>query len=236
MPLYNRYTHADLLFTRYGTPIANAHLADSSPLPSLHFPNINPFAVRPALSTISYMSDVLFISGSPSSSSRSGALFTHSLAWVAQNSGFQTASVSVRDFPPEDLIYAKYDSPSFDGFKAQVHSARAVIISTPVYKASYTGALKALLDILPQHAFRGKVILPIATGGSAAHLLAIEYALKPLVSVLGATNVLQGVYVIDSEISTVEGKPVLSAEIQTRLEASLTQMTETLESLTLAEV
>jgi SsuE family FMN reductase len=74
----------------------------------------------------------------------------------------------------------------------QIEAAAALIVSTPIYKAAYTGALKALLDILPPAALDGKVVLPIATGGSFAHLLAIEYALKPVLSALGATDLLQG--------------------------------------------
>ncbi len=68
----------------------------------------------------------------------------------------------------------------------RTHSA--VVVATPIYKAAYTGGLKALFDILPQSALRGKTVLPLATGGSPAHLLAIDYALKPVLSALGASD------------------------------------------------
>ena len=45
-------------------------------------------------------------------------------------------------------------------------------MATPIYKASYSGVLKAFLDLLPQFAFGGKVVLPLLTGGTAAHVLA----------------------------------------------------------------
>ncbi|MDQ0896682.1 NAD(P)H-dependent oxidoreductase [Paenibacillus sp. V4I7] len=62
-------------------------------------------------------------------------------------------------------------------------------------EASYTGVLKAFLDLLPQKGLECKVVLPLAVGGTISHLLAIDYALKPVLSALGARNILQGVYV-----------------------------------------
>jgi FMN reductase len=72
------------------------------------------------------------------------------------------------------------------------------------YKASYTGILKTYLDLHPQKALVGKRIVPIAIGGSLGHLLAIEYALKPVLSVLGATEILNTVYFLDRQIERLE--------------------------------
>ena len=57
-----------------------------------------------------------------------------------------------------------------------------VIVATPIYKAAYSGLLKVFLDLLPAEALRGKTVLPLASGGSVAHLLALDYALKPVLS------------------------------------------------------
>src|ERR1700751_212176 len=102
------------------------------------------------------MAEILLISGSPTASSKSAALLEYSRTWLREKAPFESVLVSVRDFPADDLILARYDSPAFDGFKQQVSNALGIIVSTPVYKAAYTGSLKALLDILPQYAFRGK--------------------------------------------------------------------------------
>lgn len=50
-----------------------------------------------------------------------------------------------------------------------------MIIATPIYKAAYTGVLKVFLDLLPTNALAGKIILPIGTGATPAHLLALDY-------------------------------------------------------------
>src|SRR5256885_12419558 len=43
---------------------------------------------------------------------------------------------------------------------------RSVVVATPIYKASYSGVLKSFLDLLPQFGLAGKVVLPLATGGT----------------------------------------------------------------------
>ncbi len=175
------------------------------------------------------MAEILLISGSPTASSKSAALLEYSRGWLRDRASFETALVSVRDFPADDLILAKYDSPSFYVFKQQVSNATGIIVSTPVYKAAYTGSLKALLDILPQYAFRGKTILPIASGGSLGHLLAIDYAIKPVLSTLGASDVLQGVYLVDQQLHIENGQPVIADEVRQRLDESLAQFVANLE-------
>lgn len=51
----------------------------------------------------------------------------------------------------------------------------AMVFATPIYKAAYSSVLTAFFDILPQHALAGKSVLPLATGGSAHHMLAVDY-------------------------------------------------------------
>jgi len=176
------------------------------------------------------MSDILLISGSPTAPSKSAALLDHAQR-VIQSRGLSATTISVRDFPAEDLIHAKYDSPAFEEFKAQIEKASGLIVATPIYKASYTGSLKALLDILPQTALRGKTILPLATGGSPAHLLAIDYALKPLLAVLGASDIQQGVYVTDAQFEYNDDGFTLADELQTRFDESLARLVLTVNAL-----
>lgn len=59
-------------------------------------------------------------------------------------------------------------------------SADALIIGTPIFQASLSGALKNLLDLVPSAALRGKVIGFAATGGTYQHFLVIENQLKPI--------------------------------------------------------
>jgi NAD(P)H-dependent FMN reductase len=62
----------------------------------------------------------------------------------------------------------------------QIAAAEAYIIGTPMYRGTYTGALKNLLDHVPVEALMGKVAGLIATGGSDHHYLGIDLGLRPL--------------------------------------------------------
>ncbi len=169
------------------------------------------------------MAYILAIAGSPSHPSRTYSLLEYASKFLEQQ-GLQTDIISVRDLPAEDLVYGRYDSPALDESKAQLEKANGVIISTPVYKAAYTGVLKAFLDLLPQKALSGKIVLPVATGGTIAHLLSIEYALKPVLSELGARHILSTVYAVDKQIQLqADGSLQLDAELEQRLHDVLSE-------------
>lgn len=68
---------------------------------------------------------------------------------------------NLHNFEPEDLLYARFDSPALKTLVAQLKEADGLIVATPVYKAAYSGALKTLLDLLPERALEGKVVLPL---------------------------------------------------------------------------
>lgn len=146
------------------------------------------------------MTHIIAVAGSPAEKSKSTDLLKQALGHV-EGLGFSSKLLSVRDISPNELIYgAEKDSPQMKQVTDHIERASAIIIATPIYKAAYSGALKAFLDLLPQKSLAGKVVLPIATGGSHKHLLAIDYALKPVLYALGATYVLSGLYVSDEQV------------------------------------
>lgn len=177
------------------------------------------------------MPNVIAIAGSPSHPSRTSAVLEYAKT-VLKSQGLELELISVRDLPAEDLLFANFDSPAIKKAQAKVEQASGLIIATPIYKASYTGVLKAFLDLLSPAALSGKVILPIATGGTVAHLLAIDYAIKPVVATLGARYVLGGVYLLDTQIQHQNGTSVqLEAEVDQRLKASLYEFAEGIQQI-----
>ena len=165
----------------------------------------------------------LTLGGSPSQRSRSGVLLDKTRQWLQQQ-GVEVVSYQIRDFPAEDLLHARFDSPKVIDLLQQVANADGLVIATPVYKASFSGALKTVLDLLPERALAHKVVLPIATGGSIAHMLAVDYALKPVLSALKAQELLHGIFAEDSQIAYGEGSaqaqlvPVLEQRLHEALE------------------
>jgi FMN reductase len=113
--------------------------------------------------------------------------------------------VAIRELPARALTQAQFDDPDIAQAVRQVTQAQVVLVATPIYKAAYSGLLKAFLDLLPQDALRDKTVLPLATGGSAAHLLALDYALKPVLSALGARDILDAVYASDAQVTRIVG-------------------------------
>ncbi|MBF2025652.1 MAG: NADPH-dependent FMN reductase [Oscillatoriales cyanobacterium C42_A2020_001] len=175
------------------------------------------------------MTTILAIAGSPTYPSCTYNLLEYS-AQQLQIFGIQTEIVSVRDIPAEVLAYGQYDSPALEKLKQLLEQAQGVIISTPIYKAAYTGVLKAFLDLLPQKALLEKTILPIATGGTIAHLLTIDYALKPVLSELGARRFITTVYAIDKQIQRQDDSNIhLEAELEQRLQQSLQELVKTVQ-------
>ncbi|WAP59198.1 NADPH-dependent FMN reductase [Streptomyces luomodiensis] len=148
------------------------------------------------------MATVLSLSGSPSATSRTARLLRHLDARLTAQ-GHEVIPLDVRTLPATALLGADFSHPAIVRAKALVEQADGVVVGTPVYKAAYSGLLKSLLDLLPQYALTGKTVLPLATGGSVAHVLAIDYALRPVLSSMGASHIVQGWFTLDKDI-TVE--------------------------------
>lgn len=143
---------------------------------------------------------VVSISGSPSPASRSAWLLQH----VAERAGRRIErhhAIVVRDLPAQPLLHGDASDPVIARAHGAIAQAQAVLVGTPIYKAAYSGLLKLFLDALPPDALRGKPVLALATGGSAGHLLALDYALKPVLSALGARHVVEGVYAVDAQLA-----------------------------------
>ncbi len=145
------------------------------------------------------MSTVLTIAGSPSAISSSDALLSHVTRRILR-AGHSVTPLTLRDLPPAALLAGDVIDPDIAAAVALVEEADAIVIVSPVYKAAYSGLLKVFLDLLPQFAFRGKSVLPLVTGGSPAHVLAVDYALRPVLNSLGAAHIGQGWFVLASHI------------------------------------
>lgn len=161
---------------------------------------------------------VLLIAGSPTSPSRSSALL-EAVGQRLEGRGARIERIAVRDLPAQPLLHADWSHPAVERVIAQVAEARVVVIATPVYKAAYSGVLKVLLDLLAQDALKGKTVLPLATGGSPHHMLALDYALRPVLQALAARQILPGVYATDSQVTlTPEGAYQVHPDLARRLD------------------
>lgn len=84
----------------------------------------------------------------------------------------------------------------------QVREADALIVVSPVFKASYSGLFKSFWDLVEDGSLAGKPVLIAATGGTARHSLMLETAMRPLFSYLKATVAPSGVFAATDDFGT----------------------------------
>lgn len=97
----------------------------------------------------------------------------------------------------------------------KILNADCLVIGTPVYQASISGSLKNLLDLLPEAAFKHKVVGFISTAGSDKHFLVAEYHLRPILQFLGATVPTKNVFVHDDCFD--DESVIVDKDIQVRI-------------------
>ena len=175
--------------------------------------------------------NILLLGGSPQVPSSSSRLLLHIGDRLALQ-GHRYSKLHVRDLPAKALLHADHADVTIARAIAAVADADAVIIATPVYKASYTGILKAFLDLLPQDGLAGKLVLPLATGGSQSHMLALDYALRPVLHALAARHVLTSVYATSQQLDWHEERGLtLDAAIEARVGAGIEELAAGLRAL-----
>ncbi|MEV6806687.1 NADPH-dependent FMN reductase [Streptomyces sp. NPDC051132] len=168
------------------------------------------------------------ISGSPSARSRTALLTAHVLDRLA-GAGLTAEHVRVRELPPAPLLAVRTEEPALRRALDAVAAADGVVIASPVYQTAYSGLLKAFLDLLPQAGLAGKTVLPLMTGGTLAHALALDYALRPVLTALGARQVLRGAFVLDQSITRGDdGPPRLAPDAEDRLARAVEEFTTAL--------
>jgi FMN reductase len=173
---------------------------------------------------------ILLIAGSPSPSSRSSRILQYVGAQLAALD-HRTSCLYVTDLPAEALLRADFSHADIQAAKTSVASADAVVIATPIYKAAYSGVLKTFLDLLPKDGLRGKLVLPLATGGSQSHMLALDYALRPVLSALAAKHVLPGIYATEDQVSwSADAGLVLDLAVGRRLDDAVLSLDQALRS------
>ena len=131
------------------------------------------------------------ISGSPSPVSKSRVLVETALG--AFSGGVETTLIDLAALPADALL-GRGTAAEVAGAVAAVGRAGIIVVGTPVYRATYSGLLKVFFDLLAPDSLAGKVGVPLVSGQSRGHALAVDHGLRPLFASLGATVIAAGVY------------------------------------------
>lgn len=170
------------------------------------------------------MTELLGIVGSVTKPSKTRAAVEVALEGAEQATGAQTDVLHLAEL---DLETA--DGRTLEAYEGdtrhvleQVIDSEAYLFGTPVYRASYSGALKNLLDLIPRGQWQADVapleasaVGLIATGGSDHHFLSVDEELRPVLSFFGAHTVGSGAYL---DPSAFEDGAVVDEEARQRLE------------------
>ena len=153
---------------------------------------------------------VIAISGSPSPNSKTALAAQYTLNLVA-GPGIETQHLRLNTLNPEALLRGDMNNAGLAEMVELFNGAHGVIVATPIFKSSLSGLLKSFLDILPQFGLAGKVVLPMATGGSLAHVLALDYGLRPIMHSMAARHVVQGHFLHEPDLHVSDGELTISA-------------------------
>ncbi|WP_175715370.1 FMN reductase [Burkholderia ambifaria] len=115
--------------------------------------------------------------------------------------------------------------PDLDALIRAIETADALIVATPVYRASYTGLFKHLFDLVHHESLVDVPVLLAATGGSERHALVIDHQLRPLFSFFQARTLPIGVYAAESDFDGYEiANPALRARIALAVDRAVPQL------------
>ena len=97
-----------------------------------------------------------------------------------------------------------------------ITDASAVVVMSPVYRASIPGALKWLIDELPVAALKFKPVGIAAMGGAPHHYLAVDRHLRDILAWFGALVAPTSVYATGKSFDD-DGAPTVELRAELRL-------------------
>jgi FMN reductase len=106
-------------------------------------------------------------------------------------------------FPPEALATTLDTIARADG----------LVVVTPIFNTSYSGLFKSFFDVFGEGVLRDKPVLLGATGGTARHSLALDYALRPMFNYLRAAPVPTSVFAAPEDWASGGANTALAARI-----------------------
>ncbi|WP_433303789.1 NADPH-dependent FMN reductase [Actinoplanes sp. CA-030573] len=149
------------------------------------------------------MPELVVVCGHPRPASRTLRLATAVGERIAKSRGDETfVTIDVAELGAGLL---KPDDGATGEALLDVQDAAMLVVATPTYRGSYSGALKVLLDQLPPNALAGVVAVPVVTAETQPQADHAEAFLARLLRELGADVVDFGLTAIGPELADPDG-------------------------------
>jgi FMN reductase len=165
---------------------------------------------------------IVGVAGNITRPSRTAALVTAITAQVAALTGANSRLIELVDVGPQ--LFQPFSPEGLKSFNREtlpalgrsaieaIEAADALVVGTPVYKGSYTGAFKHLFDLVRPNALVGRPVLLAATGGTPLHGLMTEHQLRPLFGFFNALTLPTTIFALESDFRDHEiATPELAA-------------------------
>lgn len=121
------------------------------------------------------------------------------LAATGEDAVLETFELREHAHAITDHLLTGFPSSGLGAVLDAVRGADGVILVTPIFSASYSGLFKSFLDVLEPGSLAMKSVLIGATGGTARHSLALEYAVRPVLAYARATVAPTAVFAASSD-------------------------------------
>lgn len=147
--------------------------------------------------------NIVAVSGGLNTPSKTESLVQNILDELAQATPINVHFIKLSEIGPllSGAIYRNQLPERVQNDLAAIEAADALIVGTPVYRASFTGLFKHLFDFVEQTALVDVPVLLAASGGSDRHALVLEHQLRPLFSFFQAQTLPIGVYATDKDFT-----------------------------------
>ena len=162
----------------------------------------------------------------PGRLARAAAALAGAIDKVRAESAVSLIDLSATPLEPCDGRPAdKYGRATRDAVAA-IRSASAVVLCSPVYRASFPGVLKNALDLLPVEALRDKPVGIVAMGASDHHYLGVDGHLRSVLAWFGAIALPTSVYLKSADFNADGSPSPQTVETLAILARSLVELAE----------
>ncbi len=171
--------------------------------------------------------NVLGISGSVKQPSRTASIVSTVLAAIERRASVSADTIDLAVAAPVLFRALRADQLDEAGRRIidAVEGTDVLVVGSPVYRASYTGALKHLFDLVDFRALQGKRVVLAATGGTPLHGLMLEHQFRPLFGFFGAVTVPTTVYAVEADFTDYT---LSNPAVEVRIERAVAELFELL--------
>ncbi|MDQ1184306.1 FMN reductase [Agrobacterium larrymoorei] len=171
--------------------------------------------------------NIVGISGSVKQPSRTARVVSDILASIERRVSASVNTIDLAVAAPILFRALRADQLDEAGRKIidAVEAADVLVVGSPVYRASYTGALKHLFDLVDFRALQGRRVVLAATGGTPLHGLMLEHQFRPLFGFFGAVTVPTTIYAVEADFTEYT---LSNPAVEARIERAVTELIDLL--------